>query len=238
MKQAIKLVNETRAMCRLGGLHLHNFLSTSEEVMLSIPRDDRALPLRSAPKILSTEAVSNSKPYTELLSKSTSIEKALDVGWCVTSDTLQFRINLNDHRTTRRGVLSSVASIYDPLGLASPLILGGKQILQETIKEGLDWDEELSDGLRAKWELWRSSLDELSNLKVPRFYKPQNFGRVIQVELHHFADASVKGYGTCSYLRQVQSEGRVHCSLVLGKARVTPLKSITIPRLEQSLLSG
>ena len=51
-------------------------------------------------------------------------------------------------------------------------------------------------------------------------------------ELHHFSDASNKGYGQSSYLRLTNNEGEIHCSFVMGKARVTPLKTTSIPRLE------
>ena len=57
---------------------------------------------------------------------------------------------------------------------------------------------------------------------------------VQQCELHHFSDASVSGYGMCSYLRVVSKSGEVHCALVMGKARVAPTKVTTIPRLELS----
>ena len=52
------------------------------------------------------------------------------------------------------------------------------------------------------------------------------------IELHNFSDASTEGYGQCSYLRLVDKDNQVHCSLVMGKARVTHLKPVTIPRLE------
>lgn len=52
------------------------------------------------------------------------------------------------------------------------------------------------------------------------------------MELHHFSDASQSGYGQCSYLRLTNENDQVHCSLVMGKARVTPLKPVTIPNLE------
>ena len=52
------------------------------------------------------------------------------------------------------------------------------------------------------------------------------------MELHHFSDASQSGYGQCSYLRLTDDKGRIQCSLVMGKSRVTPLKPITVPRLE------
>ncbi|KER30449.1 hypothetical protein T265_13163, partial [Opisthorchis viverrini] len=49
--------------------------------------------------------------------------------------------------------------------------------------------------------------------------------------LHIFSDASEVGYGAVAYLR-CESLRQVDCSLLMGKARVAPLKSVTIPRLE------
>ena len=40
------------------------------------------------------------------------------------------------------------------------------------------------------------------------------------------------GYGQCSYLRLIDSSQKVHCSLIMAKSRVTPIKPITIPCLE------
>lgn len=40
------------------------------------------------------------------------------------------------------------------------------------------------------------------------------------------------GYGQCSYIRLVDDQNNIHCSLVIAKSRITPLMSITIPRLE------
>ena len=72
----------------------------------------------------------------------------------------------------------------------------------------------------------------LGNMKVERCYKPESFGDVKKTELHHFSDASCEGYGQCSYIRLVDDSDRIHCSLVVGKSRVAPLKQVSIPRLE------
>ena len=72
----------------------------------------------------------------------------------------------------------------------------------------------------------------LSELEIPRCFKPSGFGEVVDASLHTFSDASEKGYGQCTYLRQVNKEGHIHVSLVMGKSRVTPLKDHTIVRLE------
>lgn len=46
------------------------------------------------------------------------------------------------------------------------------------------------------------------------------------------ADASKDGCETVSYIRLTNCRDDVHVAFLLGKARVTPLKSVTIPQLE------
>lgn len=53
------------------------------------------------------------------------MEKALGVQWCVESDQFQFRVTVKKNPLTRREVLSTVASVFDPLGFVSPFILLG-----------------------------------------------------------------------------------------------------------------
>lgn len=49
--------------------------------------------------------------------------------------------------------------------------------------------------------------------------------------MHHFSDASEQGYGVVSYLLLHNDHNLTHSTLLVSKARVTPLKSV-IPRLE------
>ncbi|KAF0299414.1 hypothetical protein FJT64_027820 [Amphibalanus amphitrite] len=52
-------------------------------------------------------------------------------------------------------------------------------------------------------------------------------------ELHVFADASPKAYGSCVYLRFRQPDGSYCVSFVMSKGRVAPLRQrLTLPRLE------
>ncbi|XP_022102427.1 uncharacterized protein LOC110985605 [Acanthaster planci] len=214
--EATDLIQKTKDLCKRGGLRLHKFVSNSVEVIDAVALEDRAKGIKDL----------------DLRFDSLPVERALGIQWCIESDTFQFRITLKDQPLTKRGVLSTVCSVYDPLGLVAPVVLVGKQILQSLCKDQADWDDPLPDPVRSRWEQWRSSLIHLQDLKVSRCFRPEDFGDVKSIEVHHFSDASNTGYAQCSYLRLQDTEGRVHCALVMGKCRVCPLKTVTIPRLE------
>ena len=214
--QAKELIKNTKSLCQRGGFRLHKFTSNSKEVLSSVPQEVRA-----------TDPTDH-----HLISDSTTIERALGVHWCIESDTLQFRIILQDKPLSRRGILSTVSSVFDPLGLVTPFILVGKRILQQLCRDGVGWDDAIPDELRSQWEKWRAELPILERLRIARCHKPQEFDEVKKAELHHFSDACQNGYGQCSYIRLVDDKNRIHCSLVMAKSRVTPLKPVTIPRLE------
>ena len=72
----------------------------------------------------------------------------------------------------------------------------------------------------------------LEDIKIHLCYKPCGFERIINYSLHHFSDASEFGYGQATYLRMVNDLEEVHCSLIFGKSRVTPVKYVSIPRLK------
>ncbi|XP_041472758.1 uncharacterized protein LOC121422022 [Lytechinus variegatus] len=215
-EEAVALLKSAQGICEKAGLRLHKIMSDKKEVLQKFATDDMS-------KGLADLNLDVDPP---------PLERALGVVWCVESDSLQFRIELHDRPLTRRGVLSTVCSIYDPYGFASPVTLRGKQILQSLCRSEIDWDSPIPEDIRPLWEKRRMEISELENLKIPRCYKPKNFGSVKHAELHHFSDASQNGYGQCSYLRLVNEEGELSCSLVIAKSRVTPLKHQTIPRLE------
>ena len=56
-------------------------------------------------------------------------------------------------------------------------------------------------------------------------------------QLHLFSDASAARFGQTSYLRLENTEGCIHCSLVIGESRVAPAKLVTVPRLEVTTAS-
>ena len=117
---AIETISSVRRLCSSGGFNLTKFVCKHPEVISSIPANKR-----------SAEDVKE-------FSKTEWIERALGVYWCLNSDTLGFRIILQDSPLTRRGILSTISSIYDPLGIAGPFLLKGRKILQTitSLKDG------------------------------------------------------------------------------------------------------
>ena len=213
--KAIDLVKDVKVVCGNGGFNLSKFVGNTERIINSIPDEHRA---------------ENVKSLT-LGQDKLPIERALGVIWCIESDTFNFRIELKDKPCTRRGILSTISSIYDPLGFIAPVALVGKKILQD-ICQSNSWDEPVDDATKNRWEKWRNELCLLESLKVPRSFKPAEFGRIVSAQLHCMSDASTCGYGQCSYLRLKDGSRKVHVSFVMGKARVTLKKIVSIPRLE------
>ena len=214
VEEAVQIINDAADVCKEGNLRLHKIASNSKEVLASIPATERSV------------------ENTELFSGQLPEQRTLGMAWCMESDTFHFVNKFKEKPMTRRGILSTVAQIYDPIGLISPFTLSGKNVLQETCRQKLDWDDPIGDDLSQKWHHWIDDLNNLNKIQVQRNIKPADFGPFTSCELHHFSDASANGYGACSYIRFKNSNDDVHCALVLSKARVAPLQSVTIPRME------
>ena len=214
--QAVALYRDLRAICARGGFQLKKWISNSRKVLAAIPEGERAKEVKEL----------------DLNYDTLPVERALGVQWCVQSDTFKFKIKVQDRPLTRRGILSVLSSIYDPLGVLVPVVLKAKLILQDLCRKGHGWDDTIPASIAMEWTKWIQDLHLLENFKISRCFKPVDFGTVASAQLHHFADASEVGYGTVTYLLLRNTTAQPCSVLIMGKARVAPLKPITIPRLE------
>lgn len=132
-------------------------------------------------------------------------------------------------KLTKRNILSRIALIFDPLGFLGPIVVVGKLIMQELWLLRIDWDESVPMNLDTKWRDYERQLGCLNDLEIPRKIVVDD---AKLTELHGFADASQQAYGACVYLRTSSniSEFKVH--LIAAKSRVSPIKVLSIPRLE------
>lgn len=213
---AIRMIRNLTALCQKGGFTLEKFASNSRGVLQAIAVESRATGLKEL----------------DLDRDKLPVERALGLLWCVETDSFRFKIELKQQTHTRRGMLSTVSSIYDPLGFLAPVTLPAKMLLQELCRRGCGWDDSLPPDIVRQWKTWLEDLELLNTFEISRCVKSGTYGQVARAQLHHFADASEDGYGTVTYLRMLNQHGQVQVSFLLGKARVTPLKAVTIPRLE------
>ena len=160
VEQAKGLIQGAREICKSGGLRLHKFVSNDRSVLESVPKSERAVDIN-----------------LDLPSEQLPIERVLGVQWSVQLDCFGFSIVLKDQPLTRRGVLSTVASVYDPLGFLAPLVLRAKKILQDVCQKGISWDDPLPEELRPRWEQWKIDLLRLRELKIPRCFEPKMTGQ-------------------------------------------------------------
>ncbi|VDI39382.1 Hypothetical predicted protein [Mytilus galloprovincialis] len=201
----------------MGGFRLTKWLSNSRDVLKAIPESELA------------PAVVNLSPGDVLPN-----DKALGVIWDVNEDKIRFKVKLTDKPLTRRGILSIVSSIFDPLGLVSPVTLRAKAIVQNLCRLKLGWDEQIPQHYCDEGKNWLTSLPCIESLSVNRCFRPKEFQHNKNAQLHLFSDGSELGYGACAYLRLVDVNDKITCSLVIGKARLAPIKQMSISRLELS----
>ena len=130
---------------------------------------------------------------------------------------------------TKGNVLSAITSLFDPLQFLAPFTLRAKILMQEVWMAGVDWDDLLPDDLNAKWEKWLSELPQLSDIAVPRCLRLAN---PQTTELHLFSDASKVAFASAAYLVCRYQDNTPSSRLVASKSRDSPVKAMTIPRLE------
>ena len=115
--------------------------------------------------------------------------------------------------------------MYDPLGWLSPITIRARILLQDVWKQRLKWDDSLDPNFRASWQHIATDLQEATTIELPRKYFSSSPTK--PVDLHVFADASMKAYGAMAYLQQDRE-----VAFVMAKSRAAPLKHLTLPRLE------
>ena len=115
-EKAAAMIHELKDACAEGGFNLTKFTSNSKEVIKSIP-DGEALTTLD----LDLDKACN--------------ERALGTEWSLDTDTIGFSIQPKEKPSTRRGILSTIASVYDPLGIAAPYVMVAKRLLQDLCKD-------------------------------------------------------------------------------------------------------
>lgn len=189
------------------------------------------MPLRKW-KSNNAQVVSDHTDHSSLNLNIGSIEpcKTLGLSWHTEPDVLCYSINPNITTVmTKRGVLSAISQIFDPLGLLAPYIIVMKIIMQKLWVHKLGWDDQLPSDISIIWSNIIRDLPLLNTLSIPRIILCDSYK---DIDLHIFSDASQIAYGACLYVRSTSHDSNVLVRLLTAKSRVAPIKPTTIPRLE------
>jgi hypothetical protein len=209
VQEAETAQKELIQLFRKGGFILRKWLSNEEKIMENVPEDMRNV---------------DSKAF-----KQEEVRKTLGIHWSPKEDIITFKIGITTaKKITKRHVLSEVAKLYDPLGWIAPVVIQAKMFIQELWEQKTSWDKELTSNQQSRWNTYQAQLVNLEKITLPRW---NNLSKINRVELHGFADASMKGYGAVIYSRVLGPE--IKTNLMIAKSKVAPLKGkTTLPRLE------
>lgn len=157
MGQAVSVVKGTQnALLEGGNLRLHKIASNSDKVMAQFPAEDLAKGIE----------------IFNLNNEDLPLHHSLGLEWELATDTFTSQASQDDRPFTKRGLLSVMKSLFDPLGFISPIVIQGKIIMRDTIANVDSWDEPLLPHLMRIWTTWKEQLGKLSQIHIPRCALP------------------------------------------------------------------
>ena len=219
-EEAITALDSTISLLSRYNIRLHKIAATDSEVSQAFPESERVQKVESV-------NIEHSESHS-----------ALGISWNIPEDRLQLNVSVPEKAFTKRGVLSVNGSLYDPLGLASPVALKGR-LLQRKIFENQksedsstsDLDLPLPPDLKNQWSEYLDVLRRTNSISIPRCYHARGFQATV-FEIHVFADASCEAIGYIIFLRELDNIGNISVSFVFANSKVSPRSATSIPRLE------
>lgn len=151
-EEAVNLVQELPILLSRGGFRLTKWLSNEREVLSLVPDSERA-------------------PCVSLQLEELPKDRALGVEWNTETDSLGFRSG-HLKAETRRGILSFVASVYDPLGLVAPFVFPANRMLQELCAEITDGMKSYQMNSRSNGNFGRTNFVRLRQRRYPDAINP------------------------------------------------------------------
>ncbi|XP_033759093.1 uncharacterized protein LOC117341342 [Pecten maximus] len=212
---AADVVKRTQLVLKTNGnIRLHKITSNNPEVMNAFHEEDQCQTLKSL----------------NFDKDALPVQHSLGMSWDLNTDSFKFDIQVNTKPETRRGMLSTLNSIFDPIGFLSPITIHGRILFRE-IATGTGWDEPIPTEQLEKWNVWTRSLEQLKDISIQRMFVPLSLSTSDGVELHIYSDASEKAIATVAYVVTLH-DGIYHTGFAAGKSKIAPVRGHTIPRLE------
>ncbi|EYC46156.1 hypothetical protein Y032_0406g904 [Ancylostoma ceylanicum] len=201
-EEGIKQYQEAKKISNALSMNMREFTTNSEGVRAKIAKVDRC---------------------------SEAVAKVLGIQWRTDEDKLVIQcVAQPSAKITKRTVLHTNASVFDPLGWLTPLMLRNKCFFQSLWIKSYDWDEILTE---EDQEQWKKLCDSINNFRMEMPRGVANKRGVHQ--LITFSDASTSAMAACLYVKQGN-----HQELLVAKSKLPSIKGVhTIPKLEMNALT-
>lgn len=173
------------------------------------------------------------KPSSKVVVEQDSTS-VLGIVWNFKEDAFQFKVQsrTQPEEITKRVMASEAARVYDPQGWVTPITIRAKLFIQEVWRNRNDWDTPLPQELQDKWKGFYKEIQLIDQIRIPRWLGTTSAEKA---QIHVYCDASARAYGAAAYIR-VLTNGNWSAKLLCSKSRVSPIKIVTIPRLELSAI--
>ena len=217
--EALSRAKNLVELLKLGGFKLTKFISNTPRLLDEIDNNDQLCQIKVI--LVSDEEASlhvlglkwNHRKYTLVVSRGTKCDES--------------------NKVRQRLVLSLVAKVFDPIGLVAPFMVTARPLLKDIWRlSGQNWDNTLPFEMMNRFKVWSSDLPNLCNLTILRSFFSRAFDHL---ELHVFGDGSQDVFSSVAFLRAKVKSGsseQTEIAFVLGKAKVAPMKCLTVPKLE------
>ncbi|XP_044312560.1 uncharacterized protein LOC123037129 [Drosophila rhopaloa] len=184
-QEVLEIMSQTTNLLARGGFKLRKWCSNERDVLDKVPDSENKTFLKF-------------DDFTKTLGL--ALDPAADV----------FRFSFSPIQVSpkpcKRLVLSTIARVYDPLGLIGPVVAKAKIFLQQVWREKLEWDESFPEALNTSWLKLSSDMGHTQQMKFPRRALHPNGA----IEINGFCDASIDAYGGCIYLVSI-ADGKREC---------------------------
>ena len=125
VESAVQVARDLKELCKGGAFNMTKFTSNCPDFLKQIPVEDRGKNVKEL----------------DLDKDSLGPEHTLGLKWSVESDVFFFQFSDPGKPVTKRGILSTVSSVFDPLGIVSPVTLLGRLLLQKLCSLSCGWDD-------------------------------------------------------------------------------------------------
>ena len=71
---------------------------------------------------------------------------------------------------TKRGMLAFISYLFDPIGMLTPFTLEPKLLIQELLRQKVEWDETIPRDIPQRWNKWKISFNQIKSINIPCWY--------------------------------------------------------------------